>query len=486
MAPDPASISPISISPLLKQLVAHAPVIEKEIDAARLLIYDERLSLAQKSLFFALLKARGHDLNELEYRLLEQCIEDTPPDGYYISIASVLRKLLDPGNMEDGQATADEIADAVGIIFENRLVVAQCSLLLGLLAYTCQDRDPVVLAKVAEEMMAAAEHVETGALHAATSKVQRSKGRYEGGLCDIVGTGGDGHSTFNVSTTASIIASSSLLISKHGNRASSSTSGSADLLQSIPPEAPDIEAVTSQTLPFIYENSSYAFLFAPIFHPGMRHVATIRKNLGIRTIFNVIGPLANPVGGAIEARVVGVAEKSMGRVYAEALRLSGARKALVVCGAENLDEISCAGKTYCWHLFEDKENIRLEQFELEPADFGLPAHPLSDVAGGKLPHENANFLVSLLKNKLTPDDPILHFVLMNTAALFATSGICEDDEGQERNGFAKADEVITERGPGGQRWKEGIRLARKAIESGAALESLDRFIEATRRCSDTQ
>jgi anthranilate phosphoribosyltransferase len=315
--------------------------------------------------------------------------------------------------------------------------------------------------------------------------------------CDIVGTGGDSHSTFNVSTTASIIASPYLLTAKHGNRAQTSMSGSADVLASISPKPPNFSALTADRLPQIYDSTNYAFLFAPNFHPGMKHAASVRRDLGIRTIFNLLGPLANPVDWAIEARVVGVAYQELGPVFAEALKLTGAKKALVVCGVEDLDEISCAGPTNCWMLKEvenpgfrgpateeDEEYTtsdeeapprtvsKLEEFQLSPADFGLPSHPLSQVYGGKMPMENAAKLMSILRNELPQDDPILDFVVMNTAALLVISGVCEADR-------CAAGEAIQERGAGGQRWKEGVRKARFCIESGQALRQLEKFIEIT-------
>ena len=113
-------------------------------------------------------------------------------------------------------------------------------------------------------------------------------------------------------------------------------------------------------------------------------------------------------------------------------------------------------------------------FQLEAADFGLPSHPLSEVGGGKLPKENAAKLLSILRNEIKPDDPILDFVLMNVGALLVVSGICESDT-------CETGEVIKERGPGGGRWKEGVRKARWCIESGQALEELQKFIEVSNR-----
>ncbi|KAL8794512.1 MAG: hypothetical protein Q9195_002985 [Heterodermia aff. obscurata] len=415
-----------------------------------------------------------------------------------ISISGLLKELKSSSSIHE-----KDIAAAFSLIFDNSLSTIQCSSLLSLLGLSGRDQEPLVLAACAKRMREAAAQIDQGSLRKVIRTRGRRAGSYRGGLCDIVGTGGDGHSTFNVSTTASILGSSLLLIAKHGNRASSSTSGSADLLQAIAPNAPDIEAVTAATLPRIYEKSNYAFLFAPKFHTGMKHVATIRKELGFRTIFNLLGPLANPVEGLIEARIVGVAQQDLLPIFAKSLRLSGADKVLVVCGAENLDEISCAGITHCRRVYKrhnsksngisvnqeeddstsDEEGkskaiAEIDQFALRPTDFGLPSYPLSKVSPGKLPQENAKTLMKLLRNELPKDDPVLVFVLINTAALFAISGICDADVSDM--GHGDDGHVIRETGPGGLRWKEGVRRARWAIESGQALASLNAFVETTR------
>lgn len=294
------------------------------------------------------------------------------------------------------------------------------------------------------------------------------------------------------------------MMAKHGNRAQTSFSGSADVLTSITPTPPNINAVTADNVTQVYEETNYMFLFAPNFHKGMKYADSTRRGLGLRTIFNLLGPLANPIDWGLEARVVGVAYQSLGPVFADALTTSGVKKAMVVCGEEDLDEISCAGKTNCWRLVEydnpeykgsrdeeddhsESENddgpprtlVRTETFQLQPSDFGLPAHPLSEVYGGKMPRENAAKLMSILRNELPRDDPILDFVLMNTAALLVVSGICD----AETSAMGPGDDgqVINERGPGGGRWKEGLRRARWTIESGAALRSLEKFIDVTNR-----
>ena len=313
--------------------------------------------------------------------------------------------------------------------------------------------------------------------------------------CDIVGTGGSSLQTYNISTTASLIASSLLLMSKHGNRAQTSVSGAADILSSIQPTPPSLTTSNAQNIPQIYEKSSYAFLFAPNFHPGMRHAGPLRKEMGIRTIFNLLGPLAHPIEELVEARLVGVTEGALGPVFAEALRISGSRKpkgmrkAMVVCGREGLDEISCAGVTDCWKVNEPSESseeavVEIEHFQLQPSDFGLPFHPLSAIRGGDAPKDNAEILMRLLEGKLEKEDPILQVVLMNTAAMLVVSGICEGETSQMGKGDSGA--VVRERGPGDGRWKEGVRRARWAVESGAALRSLKAFTEISNSSLDSK
>jgi anthranilate phosphoribosyltransferase len=286
-------------------------------------------------------------------------------------------------------------------------------------------------------------------------------------------------------------------VAKHGNRAQTSFSGSADVLQAVTPIPPKITAVSAENLSQVFAASNYAFLFAPNFHYGMLYAEPVRRQLGLRTIFNLMGPLANPVDWAIEARVVGVAYQALGPVFVEALRQNGAKKALVVCGEEDLDEISCAGKTNCWQLTEEpnpdfdesraededyleevpRTIAKFDQFSISPADFGLPSYPLTEVYGRKMPKDNAAKLMQILRNELPRDDPILSFVLMNVAALLVTSGICESDSSDM--GPGDDGQVVAERGPGGGRWKEGVRRARWAIESGSALKCFEQFIEVS-------
>ncbi|KAJ9647811.1 anthranilate phosphoribosyltransferase [Coniosporium tulheliwenetii] len=439
---------------------------------------------------------------QLAHHELRRGCSRTHPEAHHNPL---LKRLWPQPASED--VSASEIAFAISHIFTNSLTDVQTGALLTALHFTGRDRQADVIAKCAEAMRDAAAPVDEQSLREVVKR--RGKKRAVIAECDIVGTGGDSHSTFNISTTSSILASSLLLIAKHGNRASTSKSGSADLLSSTVPTPPVLSNAAPSTLGRIYENTNYAFLFAPVFHKGMKYVAHIRRQLGWRTIFNLLGPLANPVEALIEARVVGVARRDMGPAFADALRMSGSKKAMIVCGEEDLDELSCAGRTFCWRLVEranpaykgqrateedevdgDEQGddtsddeapprtvVEVEAFTLSPEDFGLPTHPLSEVSPGKEPHENAAILMRLLRGEMDRDDPIMHFVLINTAALFVVSGVCEADE--SNMGPGDDGRVITERGPGGGRWKEGVRRARWAVESGAALRQWEAFVEAT-------
>ncbi|KAJ5086649.1 hypothetical protein NUU61_007956 [Penicillium alfredii] len=425
-----------------------------------------------------------------------------------VSISPLLQRLSYPATTEI-RVSADDIASAFALIFENRLSTVQTAALLTLLHSTEKDKEADVIAKCSHRMREAACQIEKTSLRKVVKARGIREGNYNGGLVKTQSyqvrhcwNGGDSHSTFNISTTASIIASPLLMTAKHGNRAQTSFSGSADVLNAIQPVPPKISAVNAENVAQVYEETNYAFLFAPNFHPAMMYADVVRRGLGFRTIFNLMGPLANPVEWALEARVVGVAYQSLGPMFAEALRQSGAKKALVVCGEEDMDEISCAGKTNCWRLSEypnpaykelptvqqsgssdEEENprtlVKLDIFQLHPSDFGLPTHPLSAVYGRKMPKDNAAKLMSILRDELPRDDPIVEFVLMNVAALLVTSGICEADT--SNMGPGDDGNVITERGPGGGRWKEGVRRARWAIQSGQALQCLEQFITVTNK-----
>ncbi|SMR44622.1 unnamed protein product [Zymoseptoria tritici ST99CH_3D1] len=397
-----------------------------------------------------------------------------------VSVSDLLKRL---STLESAKkVSAEEIAAAVALIFTNSLSPVQFGVLLWALHTTNLDHSADVLAACASSMREAAAQVDATALHTVVDGRRRPEGTYGGGLCDIVGTGGDGHNTFNVSTTASIISSALLMIAKHGNNSSTSMSGSADLLQHAP-RPPIIAATTAGNLPRIYEKTNYAFLYAREWHPGMKYAAATRKEVPVRTIFNLLGPLANPLDdtGLVECRILGVARKDIGLNFADALRLGGAKKALVVCGEENLDELSCAGPSRCWYLHvppgSGKGHVEITNFTLTPEDFGLPRHSLETVHGGKGPAENAEILMRILRGEMPDDDPVLHFVLLNTAALVTLSGVCDAEE--SNMGSGDDGKVIPEKGPGGLRWKEGLRRAIWCVKSGEALRQWESFVDVT-------
>ncbi|CAG8567156.1 5037_t:CDS:2 [Ambispora gerdemannii] len=264
-------------------------------------------------------------------------------------------------------------------------------------------------------------------------------------LVDIVGTGGDGMNTFNVSTTAGIVAAGAgCKIAKFGNRASSSKSGSADILESL---GCAISSLTPSEAPHIINKSNFCFLFAPVFHPALKNVAGPRREIGVSTIFNLLGPLLNPAQP--KRVVIGVHSKNIGALVAESLRLRGATKAMVVHGIIGLDEISPEGETCVWELSQSK----ITEYVVSPADFGLPNHPIISVVGGTS-EENAAILGKLLEGN--SEGPILDFVLLNAAAVLVVADKARD-------------------------FKEGVKLARESIKSGRALAALTDFRKALDR-----
>ncbi|KAG9308515.1 anthranilate phosphoribosyltransferase TrpD [Chiua virens] len=264
-------------------------------------------------------------------------------------------------------------------------------------------------------------------------------------VVDIVGTGGDGHNTFNVSTTAAIVAAGAgARVVKHGSRASTSSSGSADLLQAL-----DCVFVPPTSPPTPIPRIPFTFLLAPHYHTSLALIAPHRKSLPFRTLFNVIGPLVNPARP--RGMVLGVAERELGRPFIQSLKAAGVIRAMVVCGAEGLDEISCAGETYVWTLTAGE----IVEGVLHPAQFGLGTHPLAVVVGGDARANAATFRGLLTEGKAVSEamTPILEFVLMNASALLVVAGVAVD-------------------------FKDGVRLARESIVSGAAWKALETFREA--------
>jgi len=261
-------------------------------------------------------------------------------------------------------------------------------------------------------------------------------------LVDTAGTGGDGARTFNISTAAALVAAAAGAgVAKHGNRAVSSASGSADVLEALgfrlelPP--PRIEQSIDEL--------GFGFLFAPSHHPAMRHAAPVRRELATRTVFNVLGPLTNPAGA--RAQVVGVYAPELVETIASVLARLGARRAFVVHGAGGIDELSPAGPNLVCEVVDG----RVERREIDPADFGVPRCSSAELAGGT-PTENAAVLREVFAGG---PGAKREAVLLNAAGAIAASG--------------RADDLA-----------EGYRAAAEAVDSGAAGERLEALIAFSR------
>ncbi|KAF4237029.1 hypothetical protein CNMCM6457_001639 [Aspergillus fumigatiaffinis] len=295
--------------------------------------------------------------------------------------------------------------------------------------------------------------------------------------CDISGTGGNLTAVISVAAMASVVASAKLLIAQHGYLSATypvSSANPEDIISNIKPNTPLLTKVTADHVPEIYKQSNYSFLPERNFLPRMQHANRIRLGLGIRTIFDLTSTLLHPLNAScgLEARVVGVANPVLGPVLAQAIRHMGVRKALVVCGNDSMDIIAPAGSTSCWMLTDppaEGPNPGIQNFRLQPSDFGLSENPLASIQAKGSSEQEAGVLSQLLHNQLSGDDPVLQCVLMHVAALFVTSGVC--DTAQE--------DGVAETGPGSGRWKEGARLARSCIMSDEALKGFETFAYMT-------
>jgi len=263
----------------------------------------------------------------------------------------------------------------------------------------------------------------------------------EGMLVDTCGTGGDRSGSFNISTAAAFVAAGAgVKVAKHGNRSVSSKCGSADVLAAAGVNIMAPAAVVEKALHEI----GIAFFFAPLFHPAMKHAIGPRREIGIRTVFNILGPLSNPVGA--QAQVIGVYDPELTETMANVLGELGSKSAYVVHGLDGLDEITLTTKTKVSILKDGK----VETVHLSPEDYGLALCEPEELNGGTA-KENAAAMRDLLAGK---KGPIRDVVLLNAAASLVVAGEAADME-------------------------EGLKHAAAAIDSGAALEKLDRLVEIT-------
>lgn len=260
---------------------------------------------------------------------------------------------------------------------------------------------------------------------------------------DTCGTGGDGGRTFNISTSVALIAAAAgIKVAKHGNRAVSSKSGSADVLKEI---GINIEMTPSQSNTCLME-TGMTFLFAPSYHKAMKYAGGVRAELGMRTIFNVLGPLTNPA--AIKGQVLGVFDGNLTHSLAEVLLRLGKERALVVHGEDGLDEITTTTIT---KVSEVKDG-RVIDYHVNPEEYNIKLSTMEDISGGD-PKENAGILLDILQGKKGAKRDI---VLLNSAAALYVGKAAEN-------------------------FKEGIELAKQLIDSGKAFAKLTELIEFSRR-----
>ena len=265
------------------------------------------------------------------------------------------------------------------------------------------------------------------------------KVRVEGTVVDSVGTGGDGSNTFNISTAAALVASGTgVRVAKHGNRAASGSCGAADVLEALgvrielPPKG--VERCINE--------GGMGFMFAQAFHPSMRHAGPVRREIGIRTVFNILGPLTNPA--AAQRQLIGVAFPQLGEKMAEVMRLLGSERTMVVHGAGGLDEIALDGETSVWELRDGQVN----SWTLSPANVGLGRWSVEDLHGGD-PEANAAAMRRLLDGEA---GPFRDAVLLNTAGVLLAAGTAASIP-------------------------DGIQAAARSIDTGAARQKLDALVE---------
>jgi len=261
-------------------------------------------------------------------------------------------------------------------------------------------------------------------------------------LVDTCGTGGDGAHTFNISTASMFVAAAAgARVAKHGGRASSSQSGSADVLEAL---GVNLNLTPAQVSTCI-EQVGVGFMFAPNHHSAMKHAAPVRRELGVRTMFNILGPLTNPAGAANQ--VMGVFHADLVGILARVLKELGSRNVMVVHGRDGLDELSISGDTFVGELRDGE----VKEYTVHPSDFGLAVHALDTLRVADV-QASRDMLLAALDGTLPPARDI---VLLNAGASLYVSGVAGS-------------------------LRDGVDRAREAIESGAARQRLDKLVELSR------
>jgi anthranilate phosphoribosyltransferase len=271
---------------------------------------------------------------------------------------------------------------------------------------------------------------------ARTARAMATPIEVEGDLLDTCGTGGDGLATFNISTLAAVVAAAcGARVAKHGNRAASSLCGSADVLEQLGVKID----LAPEGVARCIDQAGIGFLFAPVFHPAFRFVSVPRRELALRTVFNVLGPLCNPAGAKYQA--LGVADETLAAKMADVLQRLGVERAIVFHGGDGMDELSVSSPSSVIEI-----DGRRKEYQLDPAELGLEMAPVETMRGGG-PEENARLAREILDGATGPRRDV---VLLNSAAALRASGLA-----------------------GG--WKEGLGIAAEAIDSGRAGEVLQRW-----------
>lgn len=339
-------------------------------------------------------------------------------------MSDALKPLIDAA--ANGPLTREQAQTAFGILFEGEATPSQ----IGGFLMALRTRGETV------DEYAAAAAVMRAKCHAVSAPA---------GAMDIVGTGGDGKNTLNISTaTAFVVAGAGVTVAKHGNRNLSSKSGASDALIQMGLNVMVGPKVVEKAL----NETAIGFMMAPMHHPAIAHVMPTRAELGTRTIFNILGPLTNPAG--VKRQLTGAFSRDLIRPMAETLGQLGSEKAWLVHGSDGTDELTITGVSWVSAL----ENGQVTNFEINPEDAGLPIHPFEDIIGGT-PEENARDFNALLDGV---QNAYRDAVLLNSAAALVVADVATD-------------------------LKQGVEMARTSIDSGAARDKITAVARITQETS---
>ncbi|MBA1433252.1 MAG: anthranilate phosphoribosyltransferase [Epsilonproteobacteria bacterium] len=326
--------------------------------------------------------------------------------------------------------TYEEAKEQFTALFEHKMSDAEMRDFL--LSMELNEATPV------ESIAAAAEVMRSFAVHLPISEELRER------AIDIVGTGGDKIGSFNISSTTSILtAACGATVAKHGNRSITSKSGSADVLEAL---GINLGLSVEQNARLL-EEAGWCFMFAQNHHPAMKFIMPVRKSIDKKTVFNVLGPLTNPAN--IKKYMLGVFDKAFVPKMAEALKINGAKSALVVSSQEGMDEIGISGISHAMRLQNDK----LEALEIDPQVYGLQLAPLEAIAGGDA-RENAKIMLDIFDNAAT--DAQRDIVLLNTAASLMVDGLARDIQ-------------------------DGLEMGREALANARAKKKLKQIVEISNK-----